>query len=180
VNHNERDGMPENEHNPRHPLWHMVAGTIVDAVFIASLVSILIMGDYSQGWGSQDALVALPFAVLTGLLIAAQFKGWRAWAEWPETIAAWNRAMASETGVWRGELDEVAFEIRWDGLAGHYWVDGRLADMTLGWEPWLDSLTLSNHVIQAERGGFVPEDTEATRSIRGRLMLDTYQHEEAL
>jgi hypothetical protein len=172
--------MPENEHNPRHPLWHMVAGTIVDAVFIASLVSVLAMGDYSKGWGSQDALVVLPFIVLTMLLISAQYKGWRAWAEYPEAVAAWDRGMASETGVWRGELDEVAFAIRWDGLAGHYWVDGKLADLIVDWEPWLDSLTLASYVIEAERGGFVPEDTEATRSIRARLALPTYQHEESL
>lgn len=172
--------MPENEHNPRHPLWHMVAGTVVDLVFIASLVSVLAMGDYSEGVGSHSALVVLPFVVLTMLLISAQYRGWLAWAEWPEAIAARQSDLASNTGVWRDELDAVAFKVQWDGVADHYWVDGVFARMVLDWEPWLDSLTLADHVTEAESKGFVPEDTEATRSLRARLDLPTYQHEESL
>lgn len=175
--------MPERHYGQRTPLWSMILGSAVDAVFAGTLVWLVISGDYSEGWGSQDVVISLILVLLAVILANQNATKWRLWSQHPEGVTLTENDLASNTGVWRTNLDEVAFSVRWDGMAGHYWVDGSLNGMTVDWEPWMDSVTLAEIIEREETAGRRPEDSEATRAIRARLMVagwNDYDREDSL
>jgi hypothetical protein len=177
--------MTESNQTPRPPMYHAILTTILETAWVVAIVSLIWEGDYSDGWFGRDALVALVLLVPILHAVGSVRAVWKARSAYPGALQAYAVALASDTGVWRDELDRVVLAVRWDGEAGHYWIKGTFDREELTEEePWVDSLTLGEMVQREERTtGIRPEDTEATRAIRGRLMIpswDRFESEDSL
>jgi hypothetical protein len=159
--------------------------TIVETAWVVAIVSLIWGGDYSDGWTGHDAVVALVLLVPILHAVGSVRTVWKARSGYSSSVQAYATALAGDTGVWRDELDRVRLTVRWDGEAGHYWIKGTFDREELTEEePWVDSLTLGEMVQREERTNTLrPEDTEATRAIRGRLMIpswDRFESEDSL
>lgn len=176
--------MPEsNRHDHRSPLGWLLARTVLDAAFVGSLIWALAGADWSEGLSSWATVIVLPLVLLSYMIIKDNVKLWRARAALSEAISAYAAEVASNTGVWRDDLGEVVLTVRWDGVDGHYWVKERPIDQGAQGDPWMDSVSLARHIEAAETNGLVPDDNEATRAIRARLMVpgwDRFDREDAL
>lgn len=78
--------------------------------------------------------------------------------------------MAAHTGVWKHE-GAGTFTVRWDPDARRYFVQGWISEFySIAHESeWPDLDVLAAMIETAEADGAVPEDDEATRSVRARL-----------
>jgi hypothetical protein len=157
----------------RPPIGRALWVTTVETFWAAGIVSLILTGDYSDGWLGWEALAALFLLVPLLNALTTVIGVWKSRNDYPGAVQAYAANLASDTGVWRDELDRVVLTVRWDGAEGHYWIKGTFDREELTEEePWVDSLTLGEMVQREERtNNLRPEDTEATRAIRGRLMI---------
>ena len=157
----------------RPPMYHAILTTILETAWVAAIVSLIWSGDYSDGWFGREALLALVLLVPILHAVGSVRTVWKARSDYPGAVQAYAANLASDTGVWRDELDRVVLTVRWDGAEGHYWIKGTFDREELTEEePWVDSVSLGEMVQREERtNNLRPEDTEATRAIRGRLMI---------
>lgn len=99
-----------------------------------------------------------------------------------EILTQREEVRASNTGTWRLYVEGEApdrFTITWDAWGRQYRSEGR-TEAGAPNATWVDSLTLASYVEGLERAGWVPNDDEATRAIRGRLDLAPLKREDTL
>jgi hypothetical protein len=119
--------------------------------------------------GSWDALGAVVWVFIAKSLMDAGVR--RVLALGREQQAQAERD-AANTGVWKA-AEAGTFTVRFDPLTGVYWLSGWIEpDHELTSEvAYATAAGVASIVEAAEADGMVPEDDEATRSIRARLQV---------
>jgi hypothetical protein len=149
---------------PGRALWVM-AKLILGLAAFGAMIWRVVVADGPADAG-QAALLALLAKVFLDSGVADVLALGR--AEQERALAA-----AENTGVWKNAEGGNSFTVRYEPRRDAFWVSGWISQFyELTVETEVASHTaLRTTIEEAEREGMVPEDDEATRSIRARLMV---------
>lgn len=140
------------------------------ALLVGGLVALGVMVWFiATADGTWDAVGAVVWAYTGKKLVDAGVA--RVLALGRQQQAEVARAVEN-TGVWKAH-EAGTLTVRYEPDAGTYHVSGWAGPFT-EYEheiEWADPATLRTVIEEAEAEGMIPEDDEATRSIRARLMV---------